>query len=112
MVIATWGMSRIRVYGCSSATTLIMNRLKFGGQQFSKRPDMIRQSGGHPRCSMAPLGLDQSRGMWRLLRQRQAQTHVRPCEVVERLKQDHAPSHLGGILTATPDFAHQRCQGM
>ena len=27
---------------CSSATTLIMNRLKFGGQKFSKCPNMIR----------------------------------------------------------------------
>jgi len=25
---------------CSSATTLIMNGLEFGGQEFSKRPDM------------------------------------------------------------------------
>src|SRR5262244_2962731 len=97
---------------CSSATTLIMHRLKFGGQQFAKCPDMIRQSSGHRRCSRVPLGLDQSRDMWRRLRQRQAQTHVRPCEVVERLKQDHAPSHLGAILTETPAFAHQRCQGM
>ena len=27
---------------CSSATTLIMNRLKFGGQKFSKCPNVIR----------------------------------------------------------------------
>ena len=46
--------------GCSSATTLIMNGLEFGGQEFSKRPDMIRQSSGHARSSGAPLGLDQS----------------------------------------------------
>jgi hypothetical protein len=48
---------------CSSATTLIMKRLEFGGQEFSKRPDMIGQSSGHSRCSVVPLGLDQSRGM-------------------------------------------------
>jgi len=52
-----------QIIGCSSATTLIMNRLKFGGQKFSKCPNMIRQSGGHARGLMAPLGLDQSRGM-------------------------------------------------
>jgi len=46
--------------GCSSATTLIMTRLKFDGQKFSKCPHMIRQSGGHARGAMAPLGLDQS----------------------------------------------------
>src|SRR5262245_7538507 len=97
---------------CSSATTLIMHRLKFGGQQFAKCPDMIRQSSGHPRCARAPLWLDQSRGIRRRLRQRQTQTHVRPCEVVERLKQGHAPAHLGAILTETPAFAHQRCQSM
>src|SRR5262245_19642245 len=45
---------------CSSATTLIMNRIKFDGQKFSKCPNMIRQSGGHARGAMAPLGLDQS----------------------------------------------------
>src|SRR4029450_8044852 len=49
--------------GCSSATTLIMNRLKFDGQKFAKCPNMIRQSGSHARGPMAPLGLDQSRGM-------------------------------------------------
>jgi hypothetical protein len=52
-----------RIMGCSSATTLIMKRLEFGGQEFSKRPDMIGQSSGHSRCSVVPLGLDQSRGM-------------------------------------------------
>jgi hypothetical protein len=98
--------------GCSSATTLIMKRLEFGGQEFSKRPDMIGQSSGHSRCSVVPLGLDQSRGMWCLIRQRHAPTHVRPCEVVESLKEDHAPPHLGAILTETPAFANQRRQGM
>src|SRR5215470_8662676 len=46
--------------GCSSATTLIMNRLEFCGQELSKRPDMIGQSSGHARGAVAPLGLDQS----------------------------------------------------
>ena len=102
----------VRKIRCSSATTLIMNRLKFGGQKLSKRPDMIRQSSGHARGSVAPLGLDQSRGVWFLLRQRQAQTHMRPGEVVEGLKEDHAPPHLGAILTEAPALAHQRRQGM
>src|SRR5262245_14230689 len=57
---------------CSSATTLIMNRFKFGSQKLSKRPDVIRQSGGHARGSVAPLGLNQARGVWLLRRQRQA----------------------------------------
>src|SRR5438132_762581 len=52
----------IHVIRCSSATTLIMKWLEFGGQELSKRPDMIGQSSGHSRCSVAPLGLDQSRG--------------------------------------------------
>src|SRR5215471_821050 len=47
-----------------------------------------------------------------LLRHRQAQTHVRPGEVVEGLKQHHAPPHMGAILTETRAFAHQRRQGM
>ena len=76
-----------------------MKWLEFSGQELSKRPDMICQSGGHAGCSVAPLGLDQSRGVWLLVRQRQAQTHVRPGEVVEGLKVDHAPPHLGPILT-------------
>jgi hypothetical protein len=45
---------------CSPATTLIMNRLKFDGQQLAKRLDMIRQSSRHARCAVAPLGLDES----------------------------------------------------
>src|SRR4029453_15104585 len=101
-------LSTSRLIRCSSAITLIMNRLKFGGQKFTKRPDMIRQPGSHGRGSMAPLGLNQSRGMGCLLRQRQAQTHMRPGKVVEGLKQDHTSSHLGTILTETLAFAHQR----
>jgi hypothetical protein len=89
----------------SSATTLIMNRLEFSGQQFSKRPNMIRQSGGHARGAMTPLGLHQSRGIWPLLRQRQAQTPVRPRKVVKGMQEDHTPSHLGAILTDTLAFA-------
>src|SRR5437588_6436083 len=49
-----------RLIGCSSATTLIMNGLEFGGQELSKRPDMIGQSSGHAGALVAPLGLDQS----------------------------------------------------
>jgi len=49
-----------RADGRSSATTLIMNGLEFGGQELSKRPDMIGQSSGHARGAVAPLGLDQS----------------------------------------------------
>ena len=44
----------------SSATTLIMNGLEFGGQELSKRPDMIGQSRGHAGGLVAPLELDQS----------------------------------------------------
>jgi len=62
-MVAREPIGRLGTPGCSSATTLIMNRLKFGGQKFSKCPNMIRQSGGHARGLMAPLGLDQSRGM-------------------------------------------------
>jgi hypothetical protein len=46
--------------GRSSATTLIMSGLEFGGQELSKRPDMIGQSSGHAGGLVAPLGLDQS----------------------------------------------------
>src|SRR5262245_30626811 len=95
---------------CSSASTLTMKWLEFGGQEFAKRPDMIGQSRSHSRCSVMPLGLDQSRGMWRLIRQRHTQTHVRPCEVVEGLKEDHAPPHLDAILTEAPTLADQRSQ--
>src|SRR5262245_17327349 len=92
--------------GCSSATTLMMNRFKFGSQKLSKRPDVIRQSSGHARGSVAPLGLNQARGVWLLLRQRQAHAHVRPGKIVEGLQEDHTPSHLRAILTATPVLAH------
>jgi hypothetical protein len=79
-----------------------MNRLEFSGQKISKRPNIIRQSGGHSRGSRLPLGLDQSRGRWLLLRQRPAQTHVRPGEVVEGLQEGHTLPHVGAILTETP----------
>jgi hypothetical protein len=75
-----------------------MNWLKFGGQKFSKCPDMVRQSGGHARGSMAPLGLDEARGVGLRLRQRYAQTHVRPGKVVEGLKEYHAVPHVGPIF--------------
>ena len=107
---AAMSLSRLWKQRCSSATTLIMKWLEFSGQELSKRPDMICQSGGHAGCSVAPLGLDQSRGVWLLVRQRQTQTHVRPGEVVESLKVDHAPPHLGPILTEAPALAHQRRQ--
>ena len=35
-------LRKIRNARCSSATALIMNRLKFGGQKFSKCPNMVR----------------------------------------------------------------------
>src|SRR5712691_10645768 len=89
-----------------------MNRLKFGSQQFSKRPNMIRQSCRHARGSMVPLGLDESRGVWFLIRQRYAQTHVRPGKVGEGLEENHAPPHLGAILTAVPSLADKGRQGM
>src|SRR5215468_8352013 len=103
---------RAPAHGCSSATTLTMKWLEFGGQEFSKRPDMICQSSGHSRCSVVPLGLDQSRGMWCLIRQRHTQTHVRPCAVIEGLKEDHAPPHLDAILTEVSTFADKRRQSM
>ena len=93
---------------CSSATTLIMQWLEFSDQELSKRPDMIGQSSGHARGSVAPLGLDQSRGGWFLLRQRYTQTHMRPGEVVEGLKENHAPPHLGAILTEASALTHER----
>ena len=37
---------------------------------------------------------------------------MRSGEVVEGLKEHHAPPHLGAILTEAPAFAHQRRQGM
>lgn len=99
-------------FGCSSATTLIMKWLEFSGQKLAKCPDMICQASGHARGSVAPLGLDQLRVMWFLGRQRHAQTHVRSGEVVEGLKEDHTPPHLGSVLTETPTLATQRRQGM
>src|SRR5438093_6054540 len=91
--------------GYSSAITLIMDRLKFNGQKLSKCPDMICQSSSHTRGAVAPLGLDASQDVWLLLRQRHAQTHVRPGKVVEGLKEHHAPPHVGTIFTETPAFA-------
>lgn len=61
---------------------------------------------------MAPLELNQARGVWLLLRQRQAQAHGRPGKIVEGLKEDHAPSHLRAILTEAPTLTHQRRQGL
>src|SRR5262249_13503045 len=89
-----------------------MNGFEFGGQELSKRPDMIGQSSSHARGSVAPLGLDQSLGGWLQIRQRYAQTHMRAGEVVEGLKEHYASPHLGAILTEAPAFAHERRQGM
>ena len=69
---------------------------------------MIRQSGGHARGSMMPLGLNQSRGIWSLLRQRQAQTHMRPGKVVEGLQEHYASPHMGTKKLATLQHAEQQ----
>src|SRR6266571_891020 len=98
--------------GCSSTTTLIMNRLEFGGQKLSKCPDMIGEPRRHPRSSGEPFRLNKSQDMLILVGERQAQTHVRPGEVVEGLKEHHTPSHLGAILTEARALAHQRRQSM
>ena len=95
----------------SSATTLIMNRLKFSGQKFAKCPCMIRQSGGHTRGSMLPLGLNQARARWSLIRQRQTQTRVRPGKVVEGLEEGHAPPHVGTILNRNTGFFSPEAPG-
>ena len=96
----------------SSATTLIMKRLKFDGQKLSKCPDMIRQSRSHARGSMTPFRVNQFRGLCCLLRQGHAQAHMRPSKVVEGLKEHHAPSHLGAIFTKTPALTAQGSQGV
>src|SRR6266480_4389339 len=98
--------------GCSSATTLIMNGLEFGGQELSKRPDMLGQSSGHSGGLVAPLGLDQSCGAWLWIRERHAPTPMRSGEVVAGLQENHTPPHVGAILTATPTLTHQRRQSL
>src|SRR5262249_48010001 len=92
----------------SSATTLIMNRLEFGGQKLSKCPDMIGEPRRHSRSSGEPLGLHQSQDVLILVGERQLQTHVRPDEVVKGLKEHHTPPHRGAILTEARALAHQR----
>src|SRR5687768_15512650 len=89
-----------------------MNRLEFGCQKLSKWPDMIGEPRRHSRGSWEPLELNQSGALLILGRERQSQTYVRPGKVVEGLKEDHAPSHLGPIFTETPALADQRGQRM
>src|SRR5262245_38009145 len=89
-------------FRCSFATTLIMKRLTFGGQKFSKRPDMIGQSRGHAGGVVTPLGVEESRGRWCLRRPRHAHTQGRPGVVAEGLKEDHAPPPRDAILTEAP----------
>jgi hypothetical protein len=64
-------------FGCSSATTVIMNRLKLNGQKCSQCPNRNRQSGRHARGAMLPHGLNQSHSLGRRRRQRLAPPHMR-----------------------------------
>src|SRR2546421_13112912 len=84
---------------CSSTTTLIMNWLEFGGQKLSKCPDMIGEPRCHPRGSREPLGVNPSQDVLMPDGERKSQTHERPGETVEGLKEHHTAAHLRGIIT-------------
>jgi hypothetical protein len=55
-------------------------------------------------------GLNQSRAMWLLLMPKQAQTPMRSGKVIEGLKQDHMPPHLGALFTQTPALTTEGSQ--
>src|SRR5579872_4543784 len=61
---------------------------------------------------MKPFGSDQPASDFRGHRQRLPQTLVRAGEVVERLVEEDAPTHLLPILAEAPPLAHQGSQGM
>lgn len=47
---------------------------------------------------MLPLGLNPAGVRWRLIRQKQTQTHVRPSKVVEGVKEGHPPPHVRVLI--------------
>src|SRR5712692_2307800 len=99
-------------YWCSSTTTLIMNRLEFGGQKLSKCPDMIGEPRRHPRGSGEPLRLNQSQDMLILVGERQSQTHVRSFHIVEGLEEDHPLPQALAVFAEAGRLTRQRCQGL
>ena len=100
-----------RYHSALSATTLIINGPEFRGQELSKRPDMIGQSSGHAGFG----GATWVGSVLRRVAPDQTEAHAnsyRSGEVVEGLKENHTPPHLGAILTEAPTLTHQRRQGL
>ena len=89
-----------------------MNRLEFGGQKLSKCPDMIGEPRRHPRGSGEPLRLNQSQDMLILVGERQSQTHVRSCHIVEGLEEDHPLPQAFAVFAEAGRLTRQRCQGL
>ena len=107
-----WQISAQSPVRRSSAITLTLHWLTFGSQQFAKRPDMVRPSGGHARGALTPLGREEARGVWLRRRQRDAPTHVRPSTVVASLQQHPAAPPVGPIFPDAPVWTTQRRSGM
>ena len=107
-----WQISAQSPVRRSSAITLTLHWLTFGSQQFAKRPDMVRPSGGHARGALTPLGREEARGVWLRRRQRDAPTHVRPSNVVASLQQHPAAPPVGPIFPDAPVWTTQRRSGM
>src|SRR5438445_8761048 len=101
-----------RCMWCSSTTTLIMNRLEFGGQKLSKCPDMIGEPRRHRRGSGEPFRLNQAQDVLILVGERQSQTHVRSCHIVEGLEEDHPLPQAFAVFAESGRLTRQRCQGL
>src|SRR6266478_4873217 len=99
-------------FRCSSTTTLIMNRLEFGGQKLSKCPDMIGEPRHHRRGSGEPFRLNQAQDMLILVGERQSPTHVRSCHLVEGLEEDHPLPQAFAVFAEAGRLTRQRCQGL
>jgi SRSO17 transposase len=75
---------------CSSANTLRIQRLKFGREQLTKGPDVIRHACCQRWCALLPPGTNRPVACARMQRQRLSQAHMRARDIIEGLEEDHA----------------------
>ena len=69
---------------------------------------MFSQARRHRRCPLPPSQTNGSLALACLHWQLDAQTHVWPGDIVERLKEDHPTAHLHTVLAEAGGFADQR----
>ena len=73
---------------------------------------MICQTCRHGWRTLSPSGTNRAVACALVQRQRLPQTHVRSCDIVEGVEEDHTLPHAFTVCTETRRLPRQRCQGL